>query len=54
LIGKNGSALKEIGTEARKDMETFFGKKIFLELYVKVKEKWREDKLLLQKFGYRG
>jgi GTPase len=52
LIGKNGSALKKVGTEARKDIEIFLGKKVFLELHVKVKEKWRDDANTLRRFGY--
>ena len=52
LIGKGGSSLKWVGTEARKDMETFFGKKIFLETHVKVSENWRKEKNKLKLFGY--
>ncbi len=52
LIGKNGSKLKKVGTEARQDLEEFFGKKIYLESYVKVKENWRSDDRLLRHFGY--
>ncbi len=43
VIGAGGSMLKKIGTQARQEMEAFFGRKIFLELHVKTKEKWRED-----------
>lgn len=53
LIGHKGSALKRVGTEARKDLERFFGKKIFLELYVKVNKDWRSSKNQLRKFGYK-
>jgi GTPase len=53
IIGHNGSMLKKVGTEARKDMEDFFRKKIFLELYVKVTKDWRDKPTALKKFGYR-
>jgi GTP-binding protein Era len=53
IIGHNGKMLKKIGTEARKDMEEFFGQKIFLELYVKVNKDWRNKPLMLKRFGYR-
>jgi len=52
LIGKKGAALKKIGTEARKDMETFFGKQVYLEQYVKVEKDWRHKKNKLSQFGY--
>lgn len=52
LIGHEGKMLKKVGTEARLDMEKFFGKKIFLELYVKVKTDWRDSEDELKKFGY--
>lgn len=52
LIGKQGSALKEIGENARKDIEKFLGRPVFLQLHVKVREKWREDKNWLQRLGY--
>jgi GTP-binding protein Era len=52
LIGKAGASLKKVGTEARHDMEKFFGKKIFLETFVKVSENWRRDKFKLKQFGY--
>ena len=53
IIGKKGEALKRIGTEARKDMETFFGKKVFLESYVKVAKDWRKKERSLKDFGYK-
>lgn len=53
LIGKGGSALKKVGTLARKDMEEFFQKKIYLELYVKVEKDWRNRENKLKSFGYR-
>jgi GTP-binding protein Era len=52
IIGHQGKMLKKVGTEARIDMEEFLGKKIFLELYVKVDTEWRNDDKKLKKFGY--
>jgi GTP-binding protein Era len=52
VIGKGGSSLKKVGTEARKDMEAFFGKKIFLETHVRVADNWRKEKNKLRQFGY--
>ena len=51
LIGKQGAALKKVGTEARKDIETFFGKKVFLSLFVKVLKDWRNKENELKQFG---
>jgi GTP-binding protein Era len=53
LIGHKGESLKRVGTEARIDMEAFFAKKIFLELYVKVQKDWRNNDRKLKNFGYR-
>ena len=53
LIGHKGARLKKVGTQARIDMEDFFHKKIFLELYVKVTKDWRDNPLVLKRFGYR-
>ncbi|MCU0363084.1 MAG: GTPase Era [Bacteroidales bacterium] len=53
IIGHRGSMLKRIGTQARLDMEDFFGKKIFLELFVKVSKEWRDKPAMLKRFGYR-
>jgi len=53
IIGHRGVALKRVGTEARKDLEKFFDKKIFLELYVKVNKNWRNDNKQLKRFGYK-
>jgi GTPase len=53
IIGHKGQMLKKVGTEARKEMEDFFGRKIFLELYVKVTKGWRDKPLMLKRFGYR-
>lgn len=52
LIGEGGSSIKRIGTEARKDIEEFLQKKVFLELRVKVNKNWREDENQLKRFGY--
>ena len=52
IIGKGGAMLKKIGSMARKDMENFFGGKVYLELWVKVKEGWRDSSFLLKNFGY--
>jgi GTP-binding protein Era len=52
IIGHKGEGLKRIGTEARKDMEKFFNKKIFLHLNVKVEEDWRKKENSLRRFGY--
>lgn len=53
LIGKNGVSIKKLGTDARQDMEIFLEKKVFLELFVKVKENWRNDDYFLKQFGYK-
>lgn len=52
VIGKAGSSLKKVGTQARHDLEAFFDKKIFLETHVKVAENWRRQKARLKQFGY--
>lgn len=52
LIGKGGSMLKRVGTEARKDIERFFDKRVFLELFVKVEANWRNRENKLRAFGY--
>lgn len=52
LIGHKGQALKKVGEEARKDLEVFLDKKVFLELHVKVSKNWRENELQLKRFGY--
>ena len=52
LIGKGGIAIKRLGTDARKDIETFIGQKVFLELFVKVTKDWRDDERTLRHFGY--
>jgi GTP-binding protein Era len=52
IIGPKGLALKRVGTQARRDMEKFFEKKVFLKMFVKVNPDWRESKKELKKFGY--
>ncbi|MDE6043152.1 MAG: GTPase Era [Muribaculaceae bacterium] len=52
LIGKGGSMLKKVGTEARKDIAAFFGKSVYLELFVKVESNWRNRDNMLRRFGY--
>lgn len=52
IIGKNGVALKKVATEARKDLERFFNKKVFLKTFVKVDENWRSSSKELKNFGY--
>jgi len=53
IIGHKGAMLKKTGTEARLDMEDFFGRKVYLELYVKVTKDWRDKSEMLKRFGYR-
>jgi len=52
LIGHQGNMLKKVGTEARLELEAFLGKKVYLELFVKVNENWRNDTSKLKRFGY--
>ena len=52
VIGNKGLAIKKVGTEARKDIEEFTGKKCFLQLYVKVLKDWRNSERALKGFGY--
>jgi len=52
LIGKKGAALKDVGRIARHEIEHLLDRKVFLELWVKVKEKWRQDEKILKEFGY--
>ena len=53
IIGKGGAKLKRVGIEARKDIETFFGKRVMLELFVKVEKDWRNRDNKLRAFGYK-
>jgi GTP-binding protein Era len=52
IIGDKGSSIKKLGIESRKDIETFLDKKVYLELFVKIKEDWRDDEGSLKMFGY--
>ena len=52
IIGQGGKMIKEIGSLARKDIEEFIGSKVYLELFVKVKPKWRDNDMKLKEFGY--
>lgn len=54
LIGRGGVAIKAVGVAARRDMEQFFGKQVFLETFVKVKENWRDSDQMLKQFGYKS
>jgi GTP-binding protein Era len=54
MIGHQGKNLKRLGTDARKDMEDFLGKKVFLEIFVKVEKDWRNNEGKLKNFGYSG
>ncbi len=53
IIGHQGKMLKKVGTEARKELEEFLGRKVYLELYVKVTENWRDKPSVLKRFGYK-
>jgi GTP-binding protein Era len=52
IIGKGAASIKKVGVEARRDMESFFGKKVFLETHVKVAANWRKHAFKLKQFGY--
>ena len=52
IIGKQGSMIKEIGTKARIDIETLLGKKVYLELFVKVIPKWKDKEKYLKELGF--
>lgn len=52
LLGEGGSMIRKLGTESRKEIERFLGRKVFLELFVKVKPKWRDSDLMLKEYGY--
>ncbi len=53
IIGKEGAMLKKVGTYAREDMERLFGSKVFLKLWVKVKDDWRNNDFMLNELGYK-
>lgn len=52
LLGEGGKMIKQLGTDARKDIEQFLGQKVFLELFVKVRPKWRDNEFMLKEYGY--
>ena len=52
IIGKKGAMLKKISTQAREDMEAFMGDKVYLEVWIKVRERWRDDAAAIRNFGY--
>ena len=52
ILGQKGKMIKELGTLARKDIEEFIGRKVFLELFVKVRPKWRDNEIHLREYGY--
>ena len=52
ILGHNGAMIKQLGTLARKDIEAFIDRKVFLELFVKVRPKWRDSDLFLKEYGY--
>ena len=52
IIGKKGAAIKQIGTEARADLEQLLGTRVYLDLSVKVKKNWRRDASQIRRFGY--
>lgn len=54
LLGRGGSAMKKLATEARKDIEVFLARKAFLEIHIKVRDNWRDDERVLKHFGYTG
>jgi len=52
LLGEGGKMIRQLGTEARKDIEQFLGQKVFLELFVRVRPKWRDNDFMLKEYGY--
>lgn len=52
LLGEKGKMIRQLGTDARKDIELFLGQKVFLELFVKVRPKWRDNDFMLKEYGY--
>ena len=54
ILGKGGSEIKELGTQARGEIESFLGKRVFLDLNVKVRDNWRDDEKALKSFGYQN
>ncbi len=54
LVGSKGAGIKQLGIQSRKELEAFFGKQIFIELFVKVRDNWRNNANMLKQFGYEG
>jgi GTP-binding protein Era len=54
IIGNRGSAIKQLGIDARKDIEKFLDSRVYLELYVKIRDNWRDDDKMLKSFGYKS
>ncbi len=52
ILGEGGKMIRQLGTSARKDIEQFLGQKVFLELFVKVRPKWRDNDMMLKEYGY--
>jgi GTP-binding protein Era len=52
ILGEGGKMIKQLGTLARKDIEEFIGRKVFLELFVKVRPRWRDNEIYLREYGY--
>ncbi|MCK7556974.1 KH domain-containing protein [Chitinophaga sedimenti] len=52
ILGEKGKSIRELGTQARKDIEEFIGRKVFLELFVKVRNKWRDNDTYLKEYGF--
>jgi len=52
ILGEGGKMIRQLGTLARQDIEAFIGQKVFLELFVKVRPKWRDNDLYLREYGY--
>jgi GTP-binding protein Era len=52
VLGEKGSMIKKLGTLSRISLEEFLGRKVFLELFVKVRPKWRENDIFLKEYGY--
>jgi GTP-binding protein Era len=52
ILGEGGKMIKQLGSNARKDIEAFLGSKVFLELFVKVRPKWRDNEMQLREYGY--
>ncbi|HRP18945.1 MAG TPA: KH domain-containing protein [Ginsengibacter sp.] len=52
MLGRRGAMIKELGTQSRKEIEAFIGNKVFLELFVKVRPRWRDNDTHLREYGY--